>query len=259
MSSAAFLETRQLSYQPAGLRHALVSNISLQLHAGERVALIGSSGCGKSTLLKLMLALLPASEGTVWCQGQLIRPASVRALRGYRQQVQYIAQDPATTLDPRRNVADALAEPLRQLTNSKPNIPQLEQALQQVRLDRHLLNQRCASLSGGQAQRVAIARAIALRPRFLLADEPLSGLDLPLRQQIGQLLADLADQNDMGLLVVSHDLSSVAALCHRVLVMHNGEIVEDAPTQQLLSNPQHPASQQLLNAIPRLPPLVCLQ
>ncbi|KOC93944.1 ABC transporter permease, partial [Winslowiella iniecta] len=95
-----------------------------------------------------------------------------------------------------------------------------------------------------------------LQPRFLLADEPVSGLDLPLRQQISQLLADLADRHDMGLLVVSHDLSSVAALCQRVLVMHNGEIVEDAPTQQLLRHPQHPASQQLLNAIPRLPPLV---
>ncbi|KOC89533.1 ABC transporter ATP-binding protein [Winslowiella iniecta] len=256
MLPAVFLETRQLSYQPAGQLHPIVSRISLQLHAGERVALIGTSGCGKSTLLKLILALQPASEGEVWCQGELIRPASVRALRGYRQQVQYIAQDPANTLDPRRSVADTLAEPLRQLTGSKPNNLQLEQALEHVRLDRRLLSQRCASLSGGQAQRVAIARAIALQPRFLLADEPVSGLDLPLRQQISQLLADLADRHDMGLLVVSHDLSSVAALCQRVLVMHNGEIVEDAPTQQLLRHPQHPASQQLLNAIPRLPPLV---
>ncbi|MBP2170067.1 peptide/nickel transport system ATP-binding protein [Erwinia toletana] len=253
MSVPAFLTTHQLSYQPHGQPRPLVDAVSFQLRAGERVALIGSSGSGKSTLLKLMLALQSATDGEVRCQQHPVRPASVRALRWYRQQVQYIAQDPATTLDPRRTVADVLAEPLRQLKRLQPDLLQLAAILAQVRLDASLLNQRCATLSGGQAQRVAIARAIALQPRFLLADEPVSGLDLPLRQQINHLLADIARQQQMGLLVVSHDLSSITCLCERVLVMDNGAIVEDAPTRQLLCHPQHPASQRLLDAIPRLP------
>lgn len=253
MYVAPLLETRQLSYHPRSLARPVVDNISLQLQAGERVALIGASGSGKSTLLKLMLGLLDASHGEVLCQQHPVKPAPVRALRWYRRQVQYIAQDPATTLDPRFTVAATIAEPVRQLTGVAPTPQQLQQALEQVHLDSQLLTRRCATLSGGQAQRVAIARAIAVQPRFLLADEPVSGLDLPLRQQISELLAEIASQQQMGLLVVSHDLAPVSRLCQRVLVMHDGEIVEDAPTPQLLRYPQHSATRRLLDAIPRLP------
>lgn len=253
MHAAPLLETRQLSYHPRGLLRPVVDNISLQLQAGERVALIGASGSGKSTLLKLMLGLLDASHGEVLCQQHPVKPAPVRALRWYRRQVQYIAQDPATTLDPRFTVAATIAEPVRQLTGVAPTLQQLQQALEQVHLDSQLLTRRCATLSGGQAQRVAIARAIAVQPRFLLADEPVSGLDLPLRQQISELLAEIASQQQMGLLVVSHDLAPVSRLCQRMLVMHDGEIVEDAPTPQLMRHPQHLATRRLLDAIPRLP------
>jgi len=231
-----------------------LSPTALNLYAEERIGLVGCSGAGKSTLLKLLLALDAPDYGHIFCQGTAIRPASVRRLRWYRRLVQYVPQDAHASLNPRHTVAELIIAPLRQL--GLPQDPGItaERALRQVELDEHLLYARPGQLSGGQAQRVALARAIALQPRFLLADEPVSGLDQPLRQQIINLLDRIARQQRMGMLLVSHDISLVAALCHRTMVMDRGTIVEDRPTHDLLQSPRHVATRTLIAAIPSLPP-----
>ncbi|MFP1828317.1 ABC transporter ATP-binding protein [Lonsdalea quercina] len=227
-----------------------LSDITLRLEEGERVGLVGASGSGKSTLLKAMLALETLTEGEIYCEGRLIRPGRASALLWYRQRVQYIPQDPAGSLAPHHNVFQLIAEPLRRLGYRGKIADAVQEACEQVELAPDLLTRNAQELSGGQAQRVAIARAIALKPRFLLADEPVSGLDLPLRQQIITLMAHVARRRQMGLLVVSHDISAVAALCERVLVMHQSRIVEDRPLAQLLTYPAHAQSAALLAAVP---------
>ncbi|MCW2485008.1 ABC transporter ATP-binding protein [Candidatus Symbiopectobacterium sp. NZEC127] len=261
-----FLALRQVTqqYPLPGMRfwHAtryqyVVNNVTLSLNKGEHVGLVGASGAGKSTLLKILLGLETPDSGSVSCQGRAVVPASTAALRWYRQLVQYVPQDPASTLAPNKTVAQSIAEPLHFLGHGAASMSVLQRALDDVALPASLLHRRVATLSGGQAQRVAIARALALRPAFLIADEPVSGLDLPLREQITALFTQLAQQYDMGMLLVSHDISAVAALCQRVLVMHEGQIVEDRPRSALLSTPAHPHTRALLAAIPTLPDCYC--
>lgn len=241
---------RQYSAQSGGLKPT-----DLNLYPKDRVGLVGCSGAGKSTLLKLLLALEAPDAGHIHCQGVVIRPAPAYCLRWYRRLVQYVPQDAHASLNPRHTVAELIIAPLRQLAPSQDLGIAAERALRQVELDERLLYVRPGQLSGGQAQRVALARAIALKPRFLIADEPVSGLDLPLRRQIVSLLDQIAHRQNMGLLIVSHDISLVAALCQRTLVMACGVIVEDRPTGELLRNPRHTATRELITAIPSLPAL----
>ncbi len=149
-------------------------------------------------------------------------------------------------------VREILNEPLRHLGCNRDASPNLAAALEQVELSAKVLDQRAGSLSGGQAQRVALARALIIQPDFLLADEPVSGLDLPLREQIKLLLLRIAEENRMGLLIVSHDISMLAGLCDRTLVMVAGKIIEDRPTFEMLHLPHHPHTRQLLDAVPAL-------
>jgi len=227
-------------------------DLSLSLTREARVGLVGASGCGKSTLLKTLLALDLPDEGEVYCDGIPVRSGSVRALRWYRRRVQYIPQDPAGSLAPRQRVADLLSEPLNYLCREKAAPARLREALEQVDLSPALLDRKAGELSGGQAQRVALARALIIKPDYLLADEPVSGLDLPLREQIKALLLQVTEENRMGLLMVSHDISMLAGLCDRMLVMENGRIIEDRPTLDVLQAPRHPHTRQLLHAVPVL-------
>lgn len=238
--------------QPAG--SLALNQVTLSCRRHERVGIVGASGSGKSTLLRILLGLDSADSGEVYCDGHAVKPASVRALRWYRQRVQYIPQDPAASLAPHQTVAQIISEPLLHLMAQVPDAALLRQALEQVELSSTLLKQPAGLLSGGQAQRVAIARALALKPAFLLADEPVSGLDLPLKAQIKQLLKQVTHQQGMGLLMVTHDFSMLAGLCDRTLVMHHGEIVESGVTQALLHAPRHAVTQQLIAAIPHLIP-----
>lgn len=225
---------------------------SLNIAAGERVGIVGVSGSGKTTLLRLMLALDSTDTGEVACEGQEVYPAEVRRLKWYRRKVQYIPQDPASTLDPLMKVRDLVAEPLIRLDVPGDLDHSVREALDWVGLDENFLNRRANELSGGQAQRVAIARAVATKPGFLLADEPVSGLDLPMRESIVALLTRISEERGMGIVVVSHDLSMVASMCPRTVVMHGGEVVEDRPTADLLTKPRHPRTRELLEAIPNL-------
>ena len=246
----------------ADVRHSyatgapVLRGVDLAIGAGERVALVGRSGSGKSTLVRAMLALEPIRSGAIRCDGRQVTPQPVRRLRWFRRLVQYVPQDPASTLDPRARVLDIVAEPLRRLCGiSDP--AQLAAAagtaLEDVRLPADLRSARARDLSGGQAQRVAVARAMCPQPRLLIADEPLSGLDAPLRAHVIDAMRRASESRGTPLLLVSHDLSAAAALCDRIAVMHEGRIVEDRPAPELLAAPRHPETRALLAAVPRLP------
>jgi len=238
-----------------GRRRAVpaLQNVSLQVAAGDSLGLVGSSGSGKSTLLRSLLALEPASSGTVQFDGRPVRPGPASSLRWYRRLVQYVPQNPAGTLDPRMTVRELLVEPLRQLNTGGDHPGIIAEALKRVELPPSLLDRRPGELSGGQNQRVAIARSLVPSPRILLADEPVSGLDLPLKNTVLAVLDTLVRRDGVGLLFVSHDLAAVARLCAHTAVLSAGRIVEQGPTSALLADPQHQATQELIRSVPRLP------
>ncbi|WP_075180928.1 ABC transporter ATP-binding protein [Pantoea sp. 1.19] len=233
---------------PAPILHA----ISLTLARHERVGLVGMSGCGKSTLLRTLLALEPTDAGAVYYEGERLRPGPLRRLRAFRRRVQYLPQDPAASLPPGQRVAALLSEPPARLRGERISEPQLRQLLARVELSPTLLTQQAGALSGGQAQRVALARALSVRPAFLLADEPVSSLDLPLREQMKQLLLHLAHEQQMGLLMVSHDISVLTGLCDRLLVMDAGRLIDDRPLAAVMRTPHHALTRRLLAAAPVL-------
>lgn len=230
-----------------GPAHVL-RDVTLQVPPGESVALVGSSGSGKSTLLRIMLALARPSAGTVSLGGRAVVPGRASGLRWYRRDVQYIPQNPAGSLDPRMRVSQLLAEPLRQLKVPGDHKLLIRQALERVEVPAELLDRRPGDLSGGQNQRVAIARALVVSPKFLLADEPVSGLDLPLRNAVISLLDSLVRSEGLGLVLVTHDLSMAAAMCGQTSVLSHGQVVEHGPSRQILGKPAHQATAALVQA-----------
>lgn len=232
--------------------HTALDDVDFEILPGTRTALVGESGSGKTTLLRLFLALDSPDVGRVELDGTVVAPGSARSLRWFRRRVQYIPQDPATSLDPRKCVLDLVATPLRLLGADGDHAELARNALAAVGLDETYLQRRPTELSGGQNQRVAIARAVACRPDYLLADEPVSGLDLDLREQVLSVLDDLSRRTSTALLIVSHDLSVVAQLCSDISVMCNGRIVESGPSATVLTAPTHPHTRALLDAVPRL-------
>lgn len=252
-----FLLLENLHYHPPRQHYgcdcpALFQGLSLALAQHQRVGLVGSSGCGKTTLLQILLALQAPQSGTLRCEGREIKVRPRRDLQRYWRRVQYIPQDPLNALAPRLSVEQLLAEPLLRLTGIKASQQHLSQTLDQVELSLRVLEKRPAELSGGQAQRVALARALIVEPDFLLADEPVSGLDLPLREAMTALLIRISDSRKMGMLVVSHDITLAADLCQRLLVMQQGKIIEDRPVQQVLNQPHQAYTRRLLQAVPQL-------
>ncbi|MFB9377629.1 ABC transporter ATP-binding protein [Kineococcus gynurae] len=234
----------------------VLRGVDLDVAAGERVGLLGESGAGKTTLLRALLALDAPERGTVAVDARPVHAGRTRDLRWFRRLVQYVPQDPATTLDPRSAVRDLVALPVRRLgTREERRRPAglVERALDLVELPRDRRDTRPGELSGGQAQRVCLARALVLRPRLLLADEPVSGLDLPLRTLVLDMLRTVSHEQGTALVVVSHDVAAVAALCERSVVLAEGRVVGDGPTADLLAAPTHPAARALVDAIPLLP------
>lgn len=235
--------------------HSASNNVTLDIGAGTRSGIVGESGSGKTTLLRLLLALEKPDSGVVTLDGVPIEPGPARSQRWFRRRVQYIPQDPATSLDPRKSVVDLVATPLRLLGVDGDHLTEARKALSAVGLDERCLRHRPTELSGGQKQRVAIARAVACRPDYLLADEPVSGLDLDLREQVLNVLDELSTRSGAALLVVSHDLSVVARICDSVSVMSRGVIVETGSVTDVLTAPTHMRTRELLDAVPRLPVL----
>nr|WP_156268989.1 ABC transporter ATP-binding protein [Kocuria sediminis] len=228
-----------------------VRGVELEVREGEALGVVGPSGSGKSTLLSLLLAVERPDRGEVLFDGAPL--TGRQQIRRARQAVQHIPQDPASSIDPRRSVERQLREPLRRFRVPGDHLRLVRDALEQVGLGAEHLGRRAHELSGGQAQRVAIARALVTRPRILLADEAVSGLDLPLRHQVLDLLRDQHEHRGLGLLFVSHDLTAVRSLCERALVLDHGQVVEEGSADRLLESPRHSTTRQLVDAVPRLP------
>jgi oligopeptide/dipeptide ABC transporter ATP-binding protein len=236
--------------RPGRVVHAL-TGVSFEVAAGERFGIVGESGCGKSTLLRLLAGLDQPTAGRIVVEGTDIAPLPERRLRFLRDQLQMVFQDPMSSLDPRMRVRDIVAEPLVAQGNRAPRA-RVGELLTGVGLPETALHRYPHQFSGGQRQRISIARALAPAPDILLADEPVSALDVSVRAQVLNLIGDLVDELELTLVFVSHDLSVVRHLCDRVAVMSAGEIVEIGPVEQLWRNPQHPYTRRLLAAVPTM-------
>jgi oligopeptide/dipeptide ABC transporter ATP-binding protein len=234
--------------------HALI-DVSLSLREGETLGVVGESGSGKSTLGRCILRLIEPSAGSVRFEGQELTGRSQRELRPVRKQLQIVFQDPYSSLNPRMTVRDTVGEPLRihRLTRgAQEESARVAELLAQVGLRADFMRRYPHELSGGQRQRVGIARALAVRPKLIVCDEPVSALDVSVQAQIINLLKDLSEALGLSYLFIAHDLSVVELMSQRVAVMYLGRIVELADVKELYANPRHPYTRALLSAIPSL-------
>jgi ABC-type glutathione transport system ATPase component len=229
-------------------------DLSLTVTAGETLGVVGESGSGKSTLARLLLALEAPTSGTVRYRGEVISGRKERDLRDFRRRVQIVFQDPMSSLDPRMKVHDLLAEPLRALHVEVDEGERVRELLASVELPPGAAERYAHQFSGGQRQRIAIARALGPSPEVLVADEPVSALDVSVRAQILNLLASLVDHFDLTLVLISHDMAVVRHLCRRVAVLYRGDLVETGETEALYLHPTQDYTRELLAAAPRIRP-----
>ena len=238
-----------------GVVHA-VDGISFMVNRGETYGLVGESGCGKTSTARAILYLDPPTSGEIYFDGKEVgetfKSKDKEAILHLRQKIQYVFQNPYASLDPRMTVADIITEPL--VIHS--HVPKerwhdrLYELLKLVGLEEYHAERYPHEFSGGQRQRICIARALAVEPEFIIADEPVASLDVSVRAQILNLLEDLQQELKMTYLYISHDLSTVRHICHRVAVMYLGKFVEVADTEDLFNEPLHPYTQALMSAIP---------
>ncbi len=239
---------------PAGFGQKVhaVEGVSFQIRRGETLGLVGESGCGKSTLGRLVAQLLPLTAGRVVFDGQEVSSMRGEKLRAIRRNLQMIFQDPYSSLDPRMTVGDIIAEPLNNFRMVHPGqqVSRVRELLRVVGLNPNFVNRYPHEFSGGQRQRIGIARALALEPKLIVCDEPISALDVSIQAQIINLLEDLQQEFNLTYLFIAHDLSVVKHISDRVMVMYLGRIVEVSDSANIYDTPRHPYTKALLSAIP---------
>jgi peptide/nickel transport system ATP-binding protein/oligopeptide transport system ATP-binding protein len=234
-----------------------VDGVSFSVKRGETLALVGESGCGKSTLGRLLLRLIEPTDGSVTIEGRDLTALTPKEMRAMRARMQMIFQDPYGSLSPRRTVAEIVAEPLEVfglVKGSRNKRERVAELLEQVGLSPTFMDRYPRQFSGGQRQRIGIARAISVNPQFIVADEPVSALDVSVQAQIVNLMQDLQEQRHFSYLFIAHDLSVVRHIADRVAVMYLGRIVELGPKARIYGQPSHPYTQALLSAVPEPDP-----
>lgn len=237
---------------PNGMLHA-VDDVSFSLERGKTLGLVGESGCGKSTTGRVILRLLDATDGKVYFEGKDIHTISKREMRTLRQEMQIIFQDPFSSVDPRMSVSQIIAEPiiLNKLLKTKADInARVKELMDTVGLAERLVNSYPHELDGGRRQRVGIARALALNPKLIICDEPVSALDVSIQAQILNLLKELQDKLGLTYIFITHNLSVVNHFSDDIAVMYLGQLVEKAPVEELFAHPLHPYTEALLSAVP---------
>lgn len=234
-----------------------VNNVSLDIQKGEILAIAGESGCGKSTLAKAIMKLVQSDSGEILLNGEnVLNLKHNKDLKKFYQKVQIIFQNPYSSLNPKMKIGEILKEPLIINTNlKKEEITKIvEEKIKKVGLDKSALNLYPHEFSGGQRQRIAIARSLILNPEFIIADEPVSALDVSIQAQIINLLKQLKEDFNLTFLFISHDLSVIKYLSDRIAIMYLGEVVEIGRTEEIFKNPKHPYTKALLSSVPELNP-----
>jgi oligopeptide/dipeptide ABC transporter ATP-binding protein len=263
--AAAVLEVRDLAKRFTLARDGLfgprpavraVDGVSFAIAAGETLGLVGESGCGKSTVGRMIMRLIEPSAGRIVLEGEDITTVSRAAMRARRRSLQMVFQDPYASLNPRMTAGAIVGEPLlvHGLARGADLRAQVAALFARVGLRADQMGNTPSQFSGGQRQRLSIARALALAPKLIVADEPVSALDVSIQAQVVNLLADLQDERKLAYLFIAHDLAVVRTISHRVAVMYLGRIVELAAAEALFEAPRHPYTQALLAAVPRLDP-----
>jgi len=261
MTKSPLLEVKQLRKyfettkgpfsRVVGHVHA-VEDVSFDIAAGEVLGLAGESGSGKTTIGRAVLRLIEATSGEVLFDGKNVLDFDARTLREFRRSAQIIFQDPYASIDPTMTVAEVVGEPLRvqSLARGSELADRVEKLLSDVSLPADFMRRRPTDLSGGQRQRVVIARALAVAPRFIVADEPVSSLDVSIQAQIIRLLEDLGEQRRFSMLFISHDLAIMEYLSARIAVVYLGRLMEIGPSSEVISRPRHPYTEALISAVP---------
>lgn len=231
-----------------------VNGVNLDIKKGEILAVAGESGCGKSTLAKAIIRLEAAKSGAIKFKNENILKMNKKALKTYRKSAQMIFQNPYSSLDPKMKISDTLKEPLQINTNlSECEIYEIiSEKVKKVGLSEDCLKLYPHEFSGGQRQRIAIARSLVLDPEFILADEPVSALDVSIQAQIINLLKELKEDYNLTFMLITHDMSVIKYLADRVAIMYLGEIVEIGTTEEIFNSPKHPYTQALLSAVPQI-------
>ena len=250
--SRHYRQRRHSLFEPPRITRAL-DDVSLELQAGHSLGIVGESGSGKTTLARLIMALDQPDAGKVLLLGRDLHALPPRELLQARKDFQMVFQDPYASLDPRQTVLRIVTEPLQMDGLDRATLRQRALlALQEVGLREPDLDKYPHEFSGGQRQRIAMARALISRPRLIVADEPVSALDVSVQAQVLNLICRLQQEHGISFVLISHDLAVVHHVCHQIAVLYRGQLVEYAPAEQLFSAPQHPYTQKLLSAVPRL-------
>jgi peptide/nickel transport system ATP-binding protein len=237
---------------PRGLLHA-VDNVNIRINRGQTLGVVGESGCGKSTLGRVLLRLLDSTEGEILFEGKDVVKFNKHEMAEYRKEAQMIFQDPYSSINPRMTVSQTIAEPMehfKTIPNRIDREDRVYELMETVGLAERFVNAFPHELDGGRRQRIGVARALALDPKFIVCDEPVSALDVSIQAQILNLLMDLQDEKKLTYMFITHDLSVVKHISDEIAVLYLGECVEKAPSNELFLHPEHPYTKALLKAIP---------